>query len=470
MRKKEIYFDIITFSEYSKIENQYTDDFIKNSRCVKIRESADHVEIAISEGFENKIELLEIIHAPKKIKQVIVTHKEFAEFVGNQVEKTVEYKTSETSDSENELASLVNINSDAPIVNIINAIFLEAIRKGASDIHIQCDRELIVIRLRIDGVLQIVKKLDKRIFNSFASRIKVMANLNVMENRLCQDGRITVSVENKKVDFRVSIVPTVNGQSIVLRLFNTENKTFTLESLGLSKNTYTALEKSLEFPYGMILATGPTGSGKTTTLHALLLKMDREHLKIVSIEDPVEEVIEGIDQIQVNNEIGLGFDSILRRVLRQDPDVIMIGEIRDEETAELAVRSALTGHLILSTLHTNDSVSCITRLQNLGIEPYLISSVLRLCLAQRLVRKLCTACNGNGCIACNHIGYKGRMVVSEVFENTSEVAQLIEEHKTENEIKAYLLKTGFITLEDDAQSKLQLKITTKEELLREGFV
>lgn len=464
------HFDIISFSEYNNVENQYTDDFIKNSRCVKISETADCVEVAISEGFEDKIDLLKSIHASKKIKQVLVTHKDFAEFVGTQVEKTLQYQKGTENDAESELASLVHISSDAPVVNIINAIFLEAIRKDASDIHIQCDRTHIIVRLRIDGVLQIVKTLDKRIYNSFVSRIKVMANLNVMENRLPQDGRISVSVENKKIDFRVSVVPTTNGQSIVLRLFNTESKVLTVENLGFSEHTYATLERSLRYPYGMILATGPTGSGKTTTLHALMLKMDRKHLKIVSIEDPVEEEIEGIDQIQVNNEIGLSFDNILRRVLRQDPDVIMVGEIRDKETAELAVRSALTGHLILSTLHTNDSVSCITRLKNLGIEPYLISSVLRICLAQRLVRKVCAVCNGFGCEACNNIGYKGRTAISEVFENTREVARLIEVHKSENEIRAYLLEAGFKTLEDDAKKKLQSNVTTKEELLREGFV
>ena len=220
----------------------------------------------------------------------------------------------------------------------------------------------------------------------------------------------------------------------------------------------------------MILATGPTGSGKTTTLHALMERMDKEHLKIVSIEDPVEEEIEGIEQIQVNNEIGLSFDNILRRILRQDPDVIMVGEIRDEETAELAVRAALTGHLILSTLHTNDSISCITRFKNLGIEPYLISSVLRLCLAQRLVRKVCTNCNGAGCEVCNGIGYKGRTAISEIFINSSEISNLIESKKSEKEIRNYLINSGFKTLVDDAGLKLKNGVTTKDELIREGLL
>lgn len=459
-------FEIINFSDYKCITNQYIDEFIKNNRCVKFSEDDNTVCIVVSEGYEDKIENLIDIHSPKKIEKIVVKYQDFVEFVGTHIDQKVEVKGKEEKSN----LSLTEINSEAPVVNIINSIFLEAVRKSASDIHINCDHKYIRVRFRIDGVLQTVKQLDKKIFNLIVSRIKIMANLNVMENRLCQDGRITVSCGDKKLDFRVSIVPTTMGQSIVLRLFNNDSGNLKLEDLGFSNESYRILEKSLNLPYGMILATGPTGSGKTTTLHSLMEKMDKQHLKIVSIEDPVEEVIDGIEQIQVNNEIGLTFNSVLRRILRQDPDVIMIGEIRDEETADLAVRAALTGHLILSTLHTNDSVSCITRLRNLGIESYLISSVLRVCIAQRLVRKICLSCNGNGCTLCNGVGYKGRIAISELFLNTSELSNLIESKKTENEIRDYLLKAGFKTLESDAKEKLNNKITTREELIREGLI
>lgn len=466
MERKKSNFEIINFSDYKYIPNQYTDEFIKKNRCVKFSEDDNTVCIVVSEGYEEKVENLEDIHYPKKIEKIITKHEDFVEFVGTHIDQKVEVKGKEEKNN----LSLTEINSEAPIVNIINSIFLEAVRKSVSDIHINCDHNYIRVRFRIDGVLQNVKNLDKKIFNLIVSRIKVMANLNVMENRLCQDGRITVSCGDKKLDFRVSIVPTTMGQSIVLRLFNKDSGNLKLEDLGFSNESYRILEKSLNLPYGMILATGPTGSGKTTTLHSLMEKMDKQHLKIVSIEDPVEEVIDGIEQIQVNNEIGLTFNSVLRRILRQDPDVIMIGEIRDEETADLAVRAALTGHLILSTLHTNDSVSCITRLRNLGIESYLISSVLRVCIAQRLVRKICLSCNGNGCTLCNGVGYKGRIAISELFLNTSELSNLIESKKTENEIRDYLLKAGFKTLESDAKEKLNNKITSREELIREGLI
>lgn len=466
MNKEVNDFQIITFSDYKDVKNQYTDDFIKNSCCVKIFEDRTIVKIAVADGFEDKIDVLKDIHYPKKIETINVEQSEFAEFIGNHVEKKVKVSESDKNDS----LSLTEINSEAPIVNIVNGILLEAIRKKVSDIHIQCNRDAVLVRFRIDGVLQVVKKLDKKIYPLIVSRIKIMANLNVMENRLCQDGRLSVTIEEKKIDFRISIVPTTTGQSIVLRLFNKENSNLSLENLGFSDDVYKELDKALFYPYGMILATGPTGSGKTTTLHALMEKMDKEHLKIVSIEDPVEEEIEGIEQIQVNNEIGLTFDNILRRILRQDPDVIMVGEIRDEETAELAVRAALTGHLILSTLHTNDSISCITRLKNLGIEPYLISSVLRLCLAQRLVRKVCINCNGIGCEVCNGIGYKGRTAISEIFINSSEISNLIESKKSENEIRNYLINSGFKTLVDDAGFKLKNGVTTKDELVREGLL
>lgn len=461
-------FNILEFSSFNDIPGQYTKEFIKNSRCVKISESENEVNVAFAQSFSGSVKILKQTHGPKKVNAISVKDSEFAEFIGNYVDNKAEkicYKKEADS-----AYRLEDIRSDAPAVNIINAVCLEAIRRKASDIHIQGTNSFVNIRLRIDGVLQTVRKFDKAIFDSLVSRVKIMSSLNVMENRLCQDGRMSVQSGDKKLDFRVSIVPSVTGQNIVLRLFNSEKENLKFEDLGFSKDNFTRIKSALKNPYGMILATGPTGSGKTTTLHAMIKEMDIEHLKIVTIEDPVEKIIDGIEQIQVNDEINLTFESVLRRILRHDPDVIMIGEIRDRETAQLAVRSALTGHLILSTIHTNDSVSAVSRLKNLGIEPYLVAGTLKTVIAQRLVRKICSGCKGNGCELCNFTGYSGRSAVSEVFSLDETSSSMIEKNKSEAELKKYLLKQGLKTLKEDAMLKIKSRISTKEEMMREGLL
>lgn len=461
-------FNILEFSDYKNVDGQYTSQFIKSSRCVKIIESDNDVTVAVALGKTNGIKILEQAHRNKEIKQIVVKDSDFAEFIGKFVDSTAEITL--TLNEENKEYRLEDINSDSPVVNIINAICLEAIRRGASDIHIQGEKDFVNVRLRIDGVLQSVRKLEKHVFDSLVSRVKVMSGLNVMENRLCQDGRMSVQVQDKKLDFRVSVVPSVCGQNIVLRLFDNGNEELTLEELGFSKENLIKLNSALNNPYGMILATGPTGSGKTTTLHALIKKMDKEHLKIVTIEDPVEKTIDGIEQIQVNDEINLTFENILRHVLRHDPDVIMVGEIRDKETAELAVRSALTGHLILSTIHTNDSVGAVSRLRNLGIEPYLISGTLRTVLAQRLVRKTCKECGGKGCGFCSFTGFSGRTAISEIFDVDEKISSMIESQSSDAEIRNYIKTLGFKTLKEDAALKIKSGISTKDEIMREGLL
>ena len=461
-------FNILEFSSYRNVEGQYTREFIKNSGCVKIDECENEVRVAVAESKQKSLKILKEAHWGKDVRSVVVKDCDFAEFTGKFVDGAV--RAESYINDEGREYNLEAINSESSVVNIINAVCLEAIRRGASDIHIQGRKDSVDVRLRIDGVLQSVRKLDLFIFDSLVSRIKVMSGLNVMENRLCQDGRMSVQVQDKKMDFRVSVVPSVSGQDIVLRLFNAEEDELSLEDLGFSKENLKKLNLALKYPYGMILATGPTGSGKTTTLHALLKKMDREHLKIVTIEDPVEKTIDGIEQIQVNDEINLTFENVLRHVLRHDPDVIMVGEIRDRETAELAVRAALTGHLILSTLHTNDSVGCVSRLRNLGIEPYLIAGTLRTVLAQRLVRKVCPECGGKGCSSCTNTGYKGRTCVSEIFDADERLSEMIEKKSGDEEIRNYLRKCGFKTLREDALLKVKKGISTKEEIMREGLL
>lgn len=467
-RSKTPGFNILEFSDYKNVDGQYNVQFIKNSRCVKISESEKEVIVAVAQTCEGNISILNQVHKGKELKTVVIKDSDFAEFIGKFVDGVSEITSA--FDEENNEYKLEDINSDSPVVNIINAICLEAIRRGASDIHIQGTKDYVDVRLRIDGVLQSVRKLEKHVFESLVSRVKVMSGLNVMENRLCQDGRMSVQVQDKKLDFRVSVVPSVSGQDIVLRLFNGEDEELTLEELGFSKENLSKLNSALNYPYGMILATGPTGSGKTTTLHALLKKMDREHLKIVTIEDPVEKSIDGIEQIQVNDEINFTFENILRHVLRHDPDVIMVGEIRDKETAELAVRSALTGHLILSTIHTNDSVGAVSRLKNLGIEPYLIAGTLRTVLAQRLVRKTCKECKGKGCENCGFTGFRGRTAVSEIFDVDEKVSSMIEKEVSDAEIRKYIKTCGFKTLKENALLKIKVGISNRKEMMREGLL
>lgn len=461
-------FKLSDFYNYKEIENQYEDSFIKKIHAVKVFEDNSIVQIACIDEEKNEVfNLLKSFHSPKKIDFITVTYGDFVEFVGNIVDSENEVKTTREAKQE---FSLNEISEDSPIVNIINAICLEAIRKKASDIHLECENEYMQVRFRIDGVLHTVKTFKRQFFSSISSRIKVMASLNIMEQRLAQDGRMSVIIGEKKLDFRVSIVPVTKGESIVLRLFNNESSVMKLSELGYDKSQLQVLKHINEIPNGLILVTGPTGSGKTTTFHSLIDSMDKESLKIITIEDPVERQIEGIQQIQVNENIGFTFDAIFRRVLRQDPDVIMVGEIRDNATAELAVRASLTGHKILATLHTNDSVSSISRLRNLGIESFLISSVLKYSIAQRLVRKICKDCKGKGCNKCSGTGYNGRTVVTEIMKVDDAISQMINENKTDLEIKEYLKKNLVPFLIDDAKRKVEAKITDTKELKREGLL
>ena len=308
-----------------------------------------------------------------------------------------------------------------------------------------------------------------------------MSNLNIMEQRLPQDGHMKLNASNREIDFRVSIVPVIGGESIVLRLFNADTQKADLEELGFTKDNYKMLANSIHISNGLILISGPTGSGKTTTIHSLINLMDKKSLKIITIEDPVERVIPDVEQIQVNESIGLTFESVLRCVLRQDPDVIMVGEIRDEATAELAVRASLTGHIIISTLHTNDSISTISRLINLGIEPYLVGSVLKYSIAQRLVRRLCPECKklvnqktkiykAVGCKNCNHTGYKGRTAVSEIFKVDENLVELISKNESVSTIKKYLVKNKMKFISEDAMLKVKSGETSVEEVKREALV
>ncbi|MDR2965504.1 MAG: GspE/PulE family protein [Treponema sp.] len=479
------------FQFNSEHGEQYNRDFISYRGAVKLNETQEEVHIAIVDGSDTQLRHdLESFHMPKKTVFFGITKAELATFIGETTD--IEPVASKRAKENDRSIALDSITSGAPVVNIINAICIEAIRLEASDIHIEAQAESVQIRYRIDGVMRTIKKIDKSVFYTVSNRIKIMANLNPLEQRLPQDGRMSVTLENITVDLRVSIIPVADGESIVLRIFNTSAKLLSLDELGFYPKELNAIKAAVKNPFGLILLTGPTGSGKTTTLHALIANLPIPDLKIITIEDPVEQLIPGVNQVQINDEIDLSFDSMLRRVLRQDPNVIMVGEIRDTATAELALRSSLTGHLILSTLHTNDSVSVITRLENMGLEPFLIAAVLRCSVAQRLVRKVCQSCRKNvtinkkikslftkykvegnsmyessGCLDCEDTGYKGRTIISEVFMVDKAIEEMIAMQKPINEISKYALLHGMGSLAKNALQKVADGITTIQEVERE---
>ncbi|MEO2068118.1 MAG: type IV-A pilus assembly ATPase PilB [Desulfurobacteriaceae bacterium] len=402
----------------------------------------------------------------------------------------------ETVPHEENVVSLDNIKAlatQAPIVRLVNAIIAEALRRGTSDIHIEPFEKELRVRYRIDGILQVVGKYPPEIKEAVAARFKVMSNLDIAEKRLPQDGRMRVKFKGRDIDFRVSTVPTVFGEKIVLRVLDKGNLRLDLTQLGLEEREFNLLVKAIKSPYGMILVTGPTGSGKTTTLYSSLLTINTPEVNIMTAEDPVEYNLYGINQVQVRHDIGLDFARVLRAFLRQDPDVIMVGEIRDKETAEIAIESALTGHLVISTLHTNDAPSTVTRLVDMGIEHFLISSSLILVVAQRLARKICPKCKepyqyppevlrevgfseeeilkiqtykGKGCDHCGGSGYKGRVALYEVLEMTPKLREAVIKGKNTDELREIARAEGMRTLREIGLIKIAKGVTTPEEVLR----
>ena len=391
-------------------------------------------------------------------------------------------------DQEDQLRDIV---SEAPVITLVNNIIDQAIDMNASDIHFEPDEKNFRIRCRVDGMLVNISELPVSSQAAVSSRLKLMANLDIGEKRLSQDGRIRFLGRKKTIDLRVSTLPGVYGESIVLRLLDRSEALVDLTSLGMPEDVLKEYLKIIRSPHGMVLVTGPTGSGKTTTLYATLAEVYSEKLKIVTVEDPVEYEFQGITQVHVKPKIGLTFASGLRSIVRQDPDIILIGEIRDQETAEIAVESSLTGHLVFSTLHTNDAPSAITRLQEMGVEAYLISSSLLAIMAQRLVRKNCTRCSseymlsdhekellgldpqvelkfrrGKGCEYCANTGYRGRVGIYELLVVTDRIRQMIMERANAQLIREQALQEGMRSLRQDGLRKLKEGITTPEEIIR----
>jgi len=392
-----------------------------------------------------------------------------------------------------ETADLLDDTSDAPIIKLVNLVLAQAIKDRASDIHIEPYANTLKIRYRIDGMLYNLLNLPRRIQSPLVSRIKIMAKLNIAEKRLPQDGRIEVKIGDKSVDIRVSVIPTAFGERVVLRLLDKSQSILTLSDLGLDDTKVGLFNRLIKSPYGIVLVTGPTGSGKTTSLYAALSKINSPEINIITIEDPIEYQIEGIGQIQVNPKIDLTFATGLRSIVRQDPDVILVGEVRDRETAEIAIQSSLTGHLVFSTLHTNDAASAITRLIDMGIEPFLVASSVIAIVAQRLVRVLCPRCkeaytpdaeslidagipsnavNGRqiyrrkGCNSCMNTGYRGRTGIFEIMIMDEAVKKLILRTSDSNQINDEATRGGMSTLVQDGARKVLEGVTTIEEVLR----
>lgn len=390
-------------------------------------------------------------------------------------------------------ADLLDDTSEAPIIKLVNHILSEGVKARASDIHIEPYQGALKVRYRVDGILYDLISPPKSIQNALTSRVKVMASMNIAEKRLPQDGRIEIRIGDKNVDIRVSTIPTTHGERVVLRLLDKSSTVLMMADLGLSPARLSTMNSLIQTPHGIILVTGPTGSGKTTTLYAVLSTINKPGINIITIEDPVEYQIQGIGQIQVNPKIELTFARGLRSIVRQDPDVILVGEIRDRETAEIAVQASLTGHLVFSTLHTNDSASAITRLIDIGVEPFLISSSVLAVVAQRLVRVLCDNCKApympdqaalaqlglsindfpghgvyqaRGCPACLQTGYRGRIGIFEIMPMDKDIKSLILSTSDSNQIKAQAVRNRMVTLRQDGVRKVMDGITTIEEVFR----
>jgi len=486
-----------------------TEDFMRKNVVIPIKKTgkkltlamANPTDINVIDDVNMKTRLLvrPVLALSKKIEQAIhELHEKKNDAESEKINEILDEISAEDSEVGIELieSEVEDLNKgmgadSAPIVRTVNAIVAGAIKAGASDIHIEPYEKNLRIRYRIDGVLSEVKKFPKKITNPLVSRVKIISDLDIAEKRLPQDGRFRIKANGKDVDFRVSCLPTLHGEKIVLRILDQSSLKLDMEDMGFEKEELEKLDKSLKSPYGMILVTGPTGSGKSTTLYSALNKLNSPDVNISTAEDPVEFQVEGINQVHCKSEIGLDFASALRAFLRQDPDIIMVGEIRDYETAEISIKAALTGHLVLSTLHTNSAPATINRLVNMGVEPFMISASLLLIEAQRLGRRICKYCKaedpdaeskmyslgikkdlntkyykGKGCPKCNGTGYKGRVGFYEIMVINDEIRELISKGATTENLSKAAVKNGMKTIRMQAIEKAKQGITSLDEVLR----
>jgi len=473
------------------METQYSLDFMAANHIMLLSEGLADVEVAYVKELtqESLRERIMRHHFPKQVHWRAYTREALSAALVRH--GSIDSSIKDESLTMEEKTSLDKLANDAPAVNLVNSLILDVLPLDASDIHFEVDGDKMVVRCRVHGALRVFYKDSAERFRAVATRIKLLANLNILETRRPQEGRMTLTLNNREIHMRVSCVPLARGESIVLRIFNRSELLRTPENLGFSKRSIEEIRKMFKKPYGLILATGPTGSGKTTTLRAFLSEISSESKKTITLEDPIEYLMPGIDQIPIRDDIELTFSSLLRRILRQDPDIIMVGEIRDGETAQLSVRAALTGHLVVSTLHTNDAPSAVKRLVDMGVPPYLIAGILRGVMAQRLVPELCPHClkfrpltdeeqtyvkrygedfsetgESAGCNRCGNTGYQGRTAIMESFSVTPELESAISRQQGNGTQWDVMLKTinctpmifhGFEKVEDRVISLTELR-------------
>jgi len=487
------YIDLENFEIDMKLFLKFSFSHLLRYSAIPIEETDLNITIAFADPFD--LEAKEALQRLVPKKPIVIAFAqpkliaqnlqrlETSESIKNIISEIRKDLTQKGNDFDNE--------EDSAIVKLIDIIFKASIYAGASDIHIEALEKSCIVRIRVDGLLRELYSFDKDIFAPLDSRIKLMSNLDIAEKRKPQDGRITKSVNNKEYDFRVSTLPTLLGESIVLRILDKSKVMIKLEDSGMNKVSFEKFSQAIKVPYGIVLVTGPTGSGKTTTLYGAINAIRDVRDKIITVEDPVEYQLNGIQQVQVNPNANLTFASALRSILRQDPDKIMIGEIRDQETLRIAIQAALTGHLVLSTLHTNDAISAVTRILDMGIESYLVSGALIAIEAQRLVRKICVHCKtkvelpekllqdiaeyipenpifykGAGCKECNHSGYAGREMISEVLVVTEKLSRMIASNASKEEITKQAIEDGFMNMFEDGIKKALEGKTTVEEIYR----
>jgi type II secretory ATPase GspE/PulE/Tfp pilus assembly ATPase PilB-like protein len=483
--------------------------FDGDSKILKVA-VLDPEDLEIFESIKKKFNVkLEIyLTTPNDIKEVL---KNYQKSLKSEFKYLSDDETNKGSDKKDK-KSLEKMAGDTPVIKIVDTLLKHAILEGASDIHIEPEEKDVLVRYRIDGILSNVMTLPKHIQSGIVSRIKILSNLKVDEHRLPQDGRFRIASDKYKVAFRVSIIPTFDGEKIVMRLLNEKAQTLTLEDLGFQPKAFDVIKRNITRPHGIILITGPTGSGKTTTLYTILSILNTPEVNVATVEDPIEYRMKRVNQSQVNAKIGFTFAAGLRSLLRQDPDIIMVGEIRDEETAEIAVHAAMTGHLVLSTIHTNDAATTVPRLSKMGVPTFLIASTFNVIVAQRLVRRICPHCiqsynldekaikelqkqldfdnildklekakvvldakknlksllfyRGKGCNKCNNTGYKGRIGIYEALEKSEKISDLILQNAGAEKIKRQAIDEGMLTIVEDGFIKAKNGITTIEEVLR----
>ncbi len=476
-RTIEKYKEFVDKSDFIPIEENESDIWfwVLNDEGVK---KADY--LAFTLGLKSHVQL-------KDRKELLKAMEEMYNLINEETEDAEQSDVNEESFEEN----IIGVTySDAPIVKLVNQLIVKAVQQNASDIHFEGTKDYFVVRFRIDGTLHDYKRFSKKIQETVISRIKVMANLDVAETRRPQDGAIRVNIGTRTVDIRVSVVPSITGEKAALRILDTSKELLGLEDIGMSENDIKLFEEKLRYPNGIILVTGPTGSGKTTTLYAALKRIATRDKNIMTIEDPIEYRIDGITQVQVNPKLDLTFSNALKYFLRQDPDVILVGEIRDAETAKTAIAASLTGHLVLSTVHTNDAATTLARLIDMGVEPFLLASSLLLVIGQRLVRRVCSSCKvevetkdeiksmlleygykidshfeGTGCDRCKNTGFYGRVGIFELLNIDEDIKKLLIKKADAKEIRKVAIEKGMKTMFDDGMDKVREGVTTPEEVL-----